>query len=75
MYRIPRIKFTELKMVNKLKGSSKDTSIPLGREKKAIIEGREEWRDLGGKKRHEGKRNITRFRSGEQDSSTKDQQK
>jgi hypothetical protein len=30
---------TELKKVNKLKGSSRDTSLPLGREKKAITRG------------------------------------
>ena len=35
-YRIPRIQSTELKKANKLKGPSKDVSIPLGREKKAI---------------------------------------
>jgi hypothetical protein len=35
-YRIPRMQSTELKMVNKLKGSSEDASIPLGREKKAV---------------------------------------
>jgi hypothetical protein len=37
MYRIPRIQSTELKKVSKLKGPSEDASIPLGREKKAII--------------------------------------
>jgi hypothetical protein len=37
MYRTPRIQFSELKKVNKLKGPSKDASIPLGREKKAIM--------------------------------------
>ena len=36
-YRIPRIQTTELKKVNKLKGPSKDASIPLGRVKKAIM--------------------------------------
>jgi hypothetical protein len=36
MYRIPKIWSTELKKVNKLKGPSEDTSIPLWREKKAI---------------------------------------
>ena len=36
-YRIPKIQSTEFKKVNKLKGSSEDTSVPLGREKKATI--------------------------------------
>jgi hypothetical protein len=45
-YRIPKIHSTELKMVNKLKGTSEDASVPLGREKKdASGKG---WRDLGG---------------------------
>jgi hypothetical protein len=35
-YRIPRIKSTELKKVNKLKDPSDDASVLLGREKKAI---------------------------------------
>ena len=35
-YRILRIQSTELKKVNKPKGPSENTSIPLGREKKAI---------------------------------------
>jgi hypothetical protein len=35
-YRIPRIQSTELKKVNKLKGPCEDTSVPLGKEKKAI---------------------------------------
>jgi hypothetical protein len=34
--------------VNKLKCPSEDASVPLGREKKAIIS-KEERRDLGGK--------------------------
>jgi hypothetical protein len=42
MYRIPKIQSTELKKANSAKGPSEDTSIPLGREKKAITgEGRE----------------------------------
>ena len=32
-----RIQFTGLKKVNKLKGPSEDSSVPLGREKKLII--------------------------------------
>ena len=44
----PKIQSTELKKVNKLKGPSEDTSVPLGREKKAITS-EEGWRDLGGK--------------------------
>ena len=37
MYRIPRIQSTEL---NKLMGPSEDASVPLGREKKAIMSSR-----------------------------------
>jgi hypothetical protein len=37
MYRIPRIQFTELKKVSKMKVPSEDASIPLGREKKLIM--------------------------------------
>ena len=36
-YRIPRIKSTELKKFNKPKDPSKDASILLFREKKAIL--------------------------------------
>jgi hypothetical protein len=39
-YRIPRIQSAELKKFNKPKGPSEDSSIPLGRKKKAIILGR-----------------------------------
>jgi hypothetical protein len=38
-YRIPKIKSTELRKVNKLKCPSEDSSVPLGREKKAITSG------------------------------------
>ena len=52
-YRIPKIQSTELKKVNKLKGPSEDTSVPLGRGKKAIT--RQEGKiDLGGMGRREG---------------------
>ena len=47
-YIIPKIESTELIKVNKLKCSSEDTSVPLGREKKAIPSG-EGGRNLGGK--------------------------
>jgi hypothetical protein len=47
-YRILRIQSTELKMLNKLKCSSEDASVPLGREKKEIISG-EGGRDVEGK--------------------------
>ena len=42
------------KRSNKLKCPSEDTSVPLGREKKAITSGEGE-RDLGGKVDGEGK--------------------
>ena len=49
-YRIPRIQSTELKKVNKVKGPSEDTSILLGREKKAIIRvGGRGRKDMGGR--------------------------
>jgi hypothetical protein len=48
MYRIPKIQSTELKKLNKLKCPSEDTSVSLGREKKAITSGEGE-RDIGGK--------------------------
>jgi hypothetical protein len=47
MYRIPKIQSTEFRKSNKLKGTSEDASVPLGKEKKAII--RQWGRDLGGK--------------------------
>ena len=43
-YRKHKIRYTELKKVNKLKGPSEDASIPLGREKKAITGSRERER-------------------------------
>ena len=54
-YRIPKIQSTELKKVNKLKCPSEDASVPLGREKKAVM-GEEGGRDLSGKGDREGKR-------------------
>jgi hypothetical protein len=39
-YRIPKIKSTELKKVNKLKCPSEDSSVPLEREKKATTNGK-----------------------------------
>jgi hypothetical protein len=39
---------TELKKFNNLKCPSEDASVPLGRQKKAIIRG-ERGKDLGGK--------------------------
>jgi hypothetical protein len=54
-YRIPRIPSTELKKINELNSPSEGASIPLGREKKAII-GREGRRNLDGKWYREGKR-------------------
>ena len=38
-YRTPKIQSTELKKVNKLKAPSEDSSVPLGREKKATTMG------------------------------------
>ena len=38
-YRIPKIQYTELKKLNKLKCPSEDASVPLGRQKKAITSG------------------------------------
>jgi hypothetical protein len=35
-YRVSKIQSTELKKINKLKDSNEDTSVQLGREKKAI---------------------------------------
>ena len=48
MYRIHKIQATGLKKFSKLKCPSEDASVPLEREKKAIISG-EGGRDLGGK--------------------------
>jgi hypothetical protein len=52
-YKIHKIQSTEFKRLNKLKCPSEDASVPLGREKKAIISG-EGGRDLGGKVDVEG---------------------
>jgi hypothetical protein len=41
-YRIPRIQSTDFRKLNKPKGSSEEDSIPLRREKKAIIGGERE---------------------------------
>jgi hypothetical protein len=40
--KIPKIQSTELKKINKLKCPSEDTSVLLGREKKAITSGEAE---------------------------------
>jgi hypothetical protein len=48
MYRIPKTQSTEHKKLSQLKCPSKDASVPLGREKKAITS-EEGERDLGGK--------------------------
>jgi hypothetical protein len=47
LYRLPKIQYTKFKKVNKLKCPSKDTSVPLGREKKAIPSG-EGGSNMGG---------------------------
>jgi hypothetical protein len=52
MYRIPRIQSTELKKVNKPKGPSEYSSIPLGREQKSttgVLGRAERERYLGGR--------------------------
>jgi hypothetical protein len=49
-YRIHKIQSTEFKRLNKLKCSSEDASVPLGRNKKGITRregGREGWREGG----------------------------
>jgi hypothetical protein len=55
MYRIPRIQSTKLKKANTRKVTSVDASVPLGREKKTIMEfrGREGsgWGRGGGRKK------------------------
>ena len=49
MYRIPKIQSTEFKKVNKLRCPSENTSVPLGREKKAITNGEGgTWEGIGG---------------------------
>jgi hypothetical protein len=49
-YRILRIQSTELKKANKLKGPSEESSVPLRREKKAIMGrgGGHRWREGSG---------------------------
>ena len=47
-YKIPKIQSTELKKVNKLKSLRENTSVPLGREKKATTRAEGE-RNLGEK--------------------------
>ena len=54
-YRILRIQSTELKKDNKQKGPSKDSSVPLGKEKKQSWEA-EGRRDLSGKREGEERR-------------------
>jgi hypothetical protein len=49
MYRIPRIQSIELKRTHKQKGPSENTSISLGREKKAITVWGKEKRTWVGK--------------------------
>ena len=60
-HRIPKIQSTELKMVNKLKCPSEDSSVLLGREKIAFTRGDGErgtwkgkWTGWGGRGRGEG---------------------
>ena len=39
LFRMTKVQFTELKKLNKVKCPSKDASVPLEREKKAITSG------------------------------------
>jgi hypothetical protein len=69
--RIPKIQSIELKKVNKLKCPSKDASIPLGREKKAIKNG-EGGRERSGREsgwwgQWEGKGNLIWYWAREKD--------
>jgi len=58
MYRIPKVQSIELKKVNKLKGPSEDTLVPLGRKKKATTRV-ERRRDPRGKKDGDGSERWT----------------
>ena len=49
------IQSSELKKVNKLKGPSEGTSVPLGKDKKAILGVAEGGRNLDGRGEGEGK--------------------
>jgi hypothetical protein len=46
VYRIPKIQSTELKKLNKLKGTGEESSVQLVMEKKATTK-QEQRRDLG----------------------------
>ena len=52
--KVPKIHSTDFRKFNRMKGPSEDTSVPLGREKKAITSG-EGVRDLRGKVNRGGK--------------------
>ena len=47
-YRIPKIESTELKKLNKLKCTTEDTLVPLGRKKKAFRSGEGKGKWMGG---------------------------
>jgi hypothetical protein len=67
-YGIPKIQSTELTKVNKQKHPSKDTSISLGREKKAIPGwGGREGRTWMGKGQRGEEGNMIRYRVREKD--------
>ena len=72
-YRIPKIQSTELKKVNKPKGSSEDASIPLGREKKVIVGGR--GKEGPGWERGQGEEEGNMIRHGGAERSLEGQQK
>jgi hypothetical protein len=73
-YRTPRTQSLELKNVNNLKGPSEDASIPLGREKKAIIGSRGK-KGLGGKWNGEWEGGTLSVIGREQDCSREGKQK
>jgi hypothetical protein len=63
-YRIPRIQSIEFEKVNKFQGPSEDISIPLGREKKAVMGGRKRNKCGFERQGGGGKKNMIRFGGG-----------
>jgi hypothetical protein len=60
-HRISRIQSIELSKVNRLRDTSEDISIPLGREKKAIIGGGREGGSWMGKGTEREEGNMIRY--------------